>query len=97
MGGETLSGSIRISGAKNSAVALIPAALLASDTVTICNVPDITDIDALSECLKFLGASVRRASESMVIDPSQIENKEIPEHLAKEVACFLLLYGSIAW
>lgn len=94
-GGETLSGSIRISGAKNSAVALIPAALLASDTVTICNVPDITDIDALSECLKFLGASVRRASESMVIDPSQIENKEIPEHLAKKLRASYYFMGAL--
>ena len=76
-GGKTLSGSIRISGAKNSAVALIPAAILASDKVTICNVPEITDTDALSEILTFLGAKVHRASESMVIDPSTIENKEI--------------------
>ena len=46
-GGQTLSGTVRIGGAKNSAVALIPAAILASDPVTICNVPEITDIEAL--------------------------------------------------
>ena len=94
-GGKSLSGCIRVSGAKNSAVALIPAALLATDTVTICNVPDITDIDALSECLKFLGASVRRASESMVIDPSQIQNKEIPQALAKKLRASYYFMGAL--
>ena len=46
-GGEKLSGTIRISGAKNSAVALIPAAILADEKVTICNIPEITDTDNL--------------------------------------------------
>ena len=54
IGGEELSGTIRISGAKNSVVALIPAAILASDEVTICNVPDITDTQALVEILEYL-------------------------------------------
>ena len=45
-GGQTLSGTIRISGAKNSAVALIPAAILSDEDVTICNVPAITDTEA---------------------------------------------------
>ena len=54
-GGKDLNGTIRISGAKNSSVALIPAAILADDDVTICNVPEITDTDALSEILMYLG------------------------------------------
>lgn len=84
-GGKTLEGTIRISGAKNSAVALIPAALLADTTSTICNVPDITDTDALAEILKYLGAKVSRASESIVIDPTTIENKEIPKELSTKL------------
>ena len=84
-GGKTLEGTIRISGAKNSAVALIPAALLADTTSTICNVPDITDTDALAEILKYLGAKVNRASESIVIDPTTIENKEIPKELSTKL------------
>lgn len=94
-GGKTLSGSIRISGAKNSAVALIPAAILASDKVTICNVPEITDTDALSEILTFLGAKVHRASESMVIDPSTIENKEIPENISKKLRASYYFMGAL--
>lgn len=84
-GGKPLSGTIRISGAKNSSVALIPASLLADGKSTICNVPDITDTDALCEILTYLGASVNRASESIVIDPTTIENKEIPRELSTKL------------
>lgn len=84
-GGKKLTGTIRISGAKNASVALIPAAILADSEVTICNVPEITDTDALTEILKFLGADVKRASESIVIDPTSIENKEIPKELSTKL------------
>ncbi len=84
-GGRTLEGTIRISGSKNSSVALIPAAILADSEVTICNVPEITDTDALAEILDYLGAKVKRASESIVIDPTTIINKEIPEEMSKKL------------
>lgn len=54
-GGHTLSGNIPISGAKNSAVALVPASLLSDGVVTIDNVPAISDIDALNDILQYLG------------------------------------------
>ena len=84
-GGRTLEGTIRISGSKNSSVALIPAAILADSEVTICNVPEITDTDALTEILDYLGATVKRASESIVIDPTTIVNKEIPEEMSSKL------------
>lgn len=95
IGGNTLSGSIRISGAKNSAVALIPAAILASEKVTICNVPEITDTDALQEILEYLGANIHRASESIIIDPTSIQNKEIPESIAKKLRASYYFMGSL--
>lgn len=58
-GAKELSGSIRVSGAKNSSVALIPASLLSDGEVTICNVPEITDTDSLAEMLDFLGVKVK--------------------------------------
>lgn len=94
-GGNDLSGSIRISGAKNSAVALIPAAILASDKVTICNVPEITDTDALTEILEYLGADVKRASESIMIDPLPIQNKEIPESISKKLRASYYFIGAL--
>jgi UDP-N-acetylglucosamine 1-carboxyvinyltransferase len=84
-GGKTLTGTIRIGGAKNSSVALIPAAILADDEVTICNVPEITDTDALTEILEYLGAEVKRASESIVINPKTIVNKPIPAEISKKL------------
>lgn len=84
-GGKKLSGTIRISGAKNAAVALIPAAILADNEVTICNVPEITDTDALTEILQYLGADIKRASESILINPATIENKEIPKELSTKL------------
>ena len=84
-GGKPLTGTIRISGAKNASVALIPAAILADSEVTICNVPEITDTDALTEILEYLGATVKRASESVLINPTTIENKEIPKELSTKL------------
>ena len=55
-GGNKLSGTITISGAKNSAVALIPAAVLCDEKTTILNVPNISDTEALKEILLYLGA-----------------------------------------
>ena len=84
-GGKELKGTIKISGAKNSAVALVPASLLSDGIVTIDNIPNISDIDALNEILEFLGAKVRRENDRMIIDQTNLENKEIPESKAKKL------------
>ena len=84
-GGYTLSGIIEISGAKNSAVALIPAAILADDIVKIDNVPNISDIDALKEILEYLGAKVDRKNNLIIIDPKNVENREIPKDISSKL------------
>ena len=84
-GGKELTGEIIISGAKNSAVALVPASLLSDGVVTIDNIPNISDIDALIEILEFLGAKVTRNNEQMIIDQTDLQNKEIPEHISKKL------------
>ena len=94
-GGKPLSGTIRISGAKNSVVALIPAAILSSEEVTICNVPDITDTTALCEILEFLNVDVKRATESLVINPSNMENKEIPSMYTKKLRASYYFMGAM--
>ena len=93
-GKHRLSGTIKISGAKNSSVALIPASLLADTDVTICNVPEITDTDVLCETLEYLGADVRRASESVVITPT-IENKVIPQEFTKKLRASYYFMGAL--
>ncbi len=94
-GNNKLSGTIKISGAKNSSVALLPASLLADTDVTICNVPEITDTDVLCEMLEYLGADVRRASESVVISPSTIVNKEIPKEFTKKLRASYYFMGAL--
>ncbi|MBP3765832.1 MAG: UDP-N-acetylglucosamine 1-carboxyvinyltransferase [Bacilli bacterium] len=84
-GNNILTGEIKISGAKNSAVALIPASLLSDGIVKIDNVPNISDIDALDEILTYLGATVKRTDSTIEIDSSKIENKEIPESISKKL------------
>ena len=74
-GGHSLSGTVRISGSKNATVALIPAAILAHGPVTICGVPNISDVRSLSVLLKELGIEViRKGEDILIIDPSQMKN-----------------------
>lgn len=84
-GGNKLSGTIRISGAKNSAVALIPASILADDIVKIDNVPNISDIEALNEILEFLGAKVSIEDGLITINPKTIQNKKIPKEISSKL------------
>ena len=83
-GGYTLSGELEVSGAKNSAVALIPAAILCDEEVTISNIPNISDIDSLEEILKFLNAKVDRKDGMLKINSSNIINKEISEEMSSK-------------
>ena len=84
-GGNKLTGTIKISGAKNSAVALIPASLLSDGIVTIDNIPNISDIEALNEILVYLGAKVERNGETIKIDSTEIINKEVPENISSKL------------
>lgn len=85
IGNQTLTGTITVSGSKNSALALIPASILCDEQVTIDNVPKISDIEALNEILTYLGAKVTRENGAMAIDSSTIVNKEIPEEISKKL------------
>ena len=94
-GGEKLRGEIKISGSKNSAVALIPAAVLCDEEITIANVPNISDIKALDEILNLLGANVKKEGELMKIDSSKIENKLIPEVVSKKLRASYYFMGAL--
>ncbi len=94
-GGYPLTGTIKVSGAKNSAVALVPASLLADSKVTIDNVPNISDIDALNEILEYLGATVSRKNEIIEIEPSTVVNKPIPENISKKLRASYYFMGAL--
>lgn len=95
-GGKELEGKIKISGAKNSAVALLPATILCDDTVTLHNVPDISDVDALVDILNYLGAKVDNyEEESYRIDTKQIQNREIIEEMSNKLRASYYFMGAL--
>ncbi len=94
-GNRELSGTIRISGAKNATVALIPAAILTDEEATICNVPEITDTDALCDILNELNVDVKRASESIIINPQNMINIEIAEKFSKKLRASYYFMGAL--
>ena len=94
-GQNELSGTIRISGAKNAAVAIIPAAILTEDEATICNVPEISDIESLEEILKFLNVDVKRATESIVINTKKMKNKMIPTEISSKLRASYYFMGAL--
>ena len=94
-GGKELNGTIRVSGAKNASVAIIPAAILSDEEVTICNVPEITDTDALCDILDELNVKVSRASGSLVIAPKDMINGEIKEEYSKKLRASYYFMGAL--
>ena len=94
-GGYKLSGTIEISGSKNSVVALIPAAILCDETVEINNVPNISDVDSLEEILLYLNADIQRTNGTVVIDSSKIVNKEIPEKMSQKLRASYYFMSSL--
>ena len=95
-GGKPLFGEITISGAKNAAVAIIPATLLVSGTCRIENIPQISDVTLILNILQDLGADVRTVNRTTVdIDCSHIHNARVPEELARKIRASYYLIGAL--
>ena len=94
-GGKPLRGTVQISGAKNSAVALIPAAILAESEVVLDNLPVISDVAVYSEILQDLGAKVTRSQDVMRIDPSNLMSKPMPNGKVKLLRASYYLMGAM--
>ena len=80
---------------KNAAVAIIPAAILTDEEATICNVPEISDIDSLEEILKFLNIDIKRATETMIINPKNMTNKIIPAEISSNLRASYYFMGAL--
>ncbi|SDD19346.1 UDP-N-acetylglucosamine 1-carboxyvinyltransferase [Paenibacillus sp. UNCCL117] len=94
-GGRPLRGSVQISGAKNSAIALIPAAILSESTVTLDNLPALSDVAIYTELLEELGATVRWDQDQMAIDPSRLVSKPMPNGNVKKLRASYYLMGAL--
>lgn len=94
-GGRPLRGTVQISGAKNSAVALLPASILAETTVTLDNLPHLSDVAVYSEILEELGGRVEWSGDSIVIDPSVMTSKPMPNGKVKLLRASYYLMGAM--
>ncbi len=95
-GGTPLKGEVTISGAKNAAVAILPAALLINGTCTINNLPNISDVKIYCEILEKLGAKIHwNSANEITIDSKNIETTEAPLDLTSKFRASYYLLGSL--
>ncbi len=95
-GGNRLCGSVKISGAKNAAVAILPAVLLSDDVCRIENLPNISDVFAIIRILRELGADVRMINKNTVeINPAHINSYILPYEMTKRMRASSYFIGAM--
>ena len=95
-GGHKLHGSIEISGAKNAAVAILPAALLVDGVCRIENIPQISDVSLILQIMQDLGARIKTINRTtMEIDCSNIVNRQVPQELGRKIRASYYLVGAL--
>ena len=94
-GNHSLTGTINIGGAKNSAVALIPASILADGISIIENVPNISDRDALIDILEILNCKIKLTKEKLEIDTTNLKNALIDEKHSKKLRASYYFMGAL--
>ncbi|MTI46859.1 UDP-N-acetylglucosamine 1-carboxyvinyltransferase [Sporosalibacterium faouarense] len=91
-----LKGSIRVNGAKNSALPIMAASLLATENCLLEDVPDLRDVDVICEVLTSLGSDVKRISKGQIqINSSNINNFEAPYDLIRKMRASFLVMGPL--
>ncbi|MBQ3557679.1 MAG: UDP-N-acetylglucosamine 1-carboxyvinyltransferase [Oscillospiraceae bacterium] len=95
-GGHKLYGSIEISGAKNAAVAILPAALLVDGVCRIENIPQISDVSLILQIMQELGAQIKTINRTtMEIDCSHIVNQRVPQDMGRKIRASYYLVGAL--
>ena len=94
-GGQSLNGSVRVSGAKNSALKLVAAALLAPGRFVLHNVPDIADMQVMGAVLEHLGATVQRDGQTLVLDIPETPGDSTPPHLVSKLRASIVVLGPL--
>ena len=90
-GGKKLSGSVALTGNKNAALKLIPAALLGGSPSTLTNVPGIRDVEVLIQIIEKLGVKVTRDKDVVTIDPKGLSSYEIDPDLSTRIRASVVL------
>lgn len=94
-GGNKLNGKVQISGAKNSAVALIPASLMANDVVTLDGLPDISDVKTLMSLLGDLNIKTDLGGDQLVVDSSDAVNLPLPNNKVQSLRASYYMMGAM--
>lgn len=94
-GGYKLNGEVTISGAKNSALALMPAALLASGNYTFTNMPDLRDIKTMSSLLQDIGMMIKRKGHTLTLDTKGVSKYKAPYELVKKMRASIYVLGPL--
>ena len=95
-GGKRLAGTVTISGAKNAALPILAGTLLASDNVTISNVPHLKDVTTMLSLLQMMGVQVTVDDRAGVeIDASNVDRREAPYELVKTMRASILVLGPL--
>ena len=95
-GGTPLNGTVTISGAKNAAVAILPAALLVSGQCRIENVPDISDVRILLSILEGMGADIRKPEPNVIVIDCSAVTRTCPEReLVRKMRASYYLMGAL--
>lgn len=95
-GGKPLKGEVRISGAKNAAVAILPAVLLADGPCIIDNLPNISDVSAILKVLSGLGADVKLINKACVqIDPTNVNSCVVSKEMAENMRASSYFLGAL--
>ncbi len=94
-GGNPLSGTIRIHGAKNAALPILAASLLAEGKVTIRNVPRLLDIEVMLDILRDLGCKARHQDSVVTVDSTVATSSHIPESLMRRMRSSVFLMGPL--
>src|SRR5665648_582844 len=94
-GKQRLNGKIKVSGAKNSSLPLIAAAILCEGTSTLLEIPDLVDITHMIEVLEHLGCGVVRQDEAMHINAGGLESCEVDEALMRKMRASNLILGPL--
>ncbi|MCZ0703645.1 UDP-N-acetylglucosamine 1-carboxyvinyltransferase [Natronobacillus azotifigens] len=94
-GGTPLNGKVRVSGAKNSAVALLPATILADSKVIIEGLPDISDVETLEALLEEIGGTVEKNGQTVHIDPSRMTAMPLPNGKVKKLRASYYFMGAM--
>ena len=94
-GGRDLNGTLRVSGAKNSALVLMTASLLSSETIELTNIPALTDIDGMSAILESLGVQVRREPGSIRLTASNLNGSAPPYELVNSLRASFFSIGPL--